>query len=60
MDTSLNVLDMILSVTFLRNVYTVMAYGVPDTHGMFLANTKSTDLQPLVGLPKLDLGGVPE
>ena len=37
-----------------------MAYDVPDAHGVFLANTKSAALQPLVGLPKLDLGGVPE
>ena len=60
MDTSPNVSNMILSVAFLRNVYTVMAYGVSDAHGVFLANTKSTDLQPLVGLPKLNLEGVPE
>jgi hypothetical protein len=53
MDTSPNVSDMILGVAFLRNVYTVMAYDVPDAHGAFPANNNSTNLQPQVGLLSL-------
>ncbi|KAI0276019.1 aspartic peptidase domain-containing protein, partial [Russula aff. rugulosa BPL654] len=53
MDTSPSVSDMILGVPFLRNVYTVLAYDAPDTHGVFPANQNSTDLQPTVGLLSL-------
>jgi hypothetical protein len=53
MDTSPNVSDMILGVAFLRNVYTVMAYDVPDAHGVFPANNNSANLQPRVGLLSL-------
>jgi hypothetical protein len=54
MDTTPNVSDMILGVAFLRNVYTVMAYDVPDAHGVFPANNNnSADLQPRVGLLSL-------
>ena len=53
MDTSPDVSDMILGVAFLRNVYTVMAYDVPDAHGVFPANNNSADLQPRVGLLSL-------
>jgi hypothetical protein len=53
MDTSPSVSDMILGVAFLRNFYTVMAYDVPDAHGVFPANTNSADLQPRVGLLSL-------
>ena len=53
MNTSPAVSDMILGVAFLRNVYTVMAYDVPDAHGVFRANTNSNNLQPRVGLLSL-------
>ena len=53
MDTSPSVSDMILGVAFLRNVYTVMAYDVPDAHGVFPANNNSANLQPQVGLLSL-------
>jgi len=53
MDTSRGVSDMILGVAFLRNVYTVMAYDVPDAHGVFPANKNSANLQPRVGLLSL-------
>ena len=52
MDTSPDVSDIILGVPFLRNVYTVMAYDVPDANGTFPNNTDpdSGDLHPRVGL----------
>jgi len=53
MDNSPSVSDMILGVAFLRNVYTVMAYDVPDAHGVFPANDNSPNLQPRVGLLSL-------
>jgi hypothetical protein len=53
MDTSPSVSDMILGVPFLRNVYTVLAYDAPDTHGVFPTNQNSTDFQPTVGLLSL-------
>jgi hypothetical protein len=53
MDTSPSVSDMILGVAFLRNVYTVMAYDVPDAHGVFPASKDTANLQPRVGLLSL-------
>jgi len=55
MDTSSEVSDIILGVPFLRNVYTVMAYDVPDANGTFPNNTDtdSGDLHPRVGLLSL-------
>jgi hypothetical protein len=44
---------MILGVAFLRNVYTVMAYDVPDAHGAFPTNNNSANLQPRIGLLSL-------
>ncbi|KAJ7734565.1 aspartic peptidase domain-containing protein [Mycena maculata] len=43
--------DMILGVPFLRNVYTVLAYAVPDANGTFpAADANDTMLQPRLGL----------
>ena len=56
MDTSPTVSDMILGVPFLRNVYTVMAYDVPDARGIFPNNSASDAddlLHPQVGLLSL-------
>ena len=53
MNASPGVSDMILGVAFLRNVYTVMAFDVPDAHGVFPANPNSANLQPRVGLLSL-------
>jgi hypothetical protein len=53
MDTSTSVSDMILGVAFLRNVYTVMAYDAPNSHGVFPANNNSANLQPRLGLLSL-------
>ena len=52
MDTSPDVSDFILGVPFLRNVYTVMAYDVPNANGTFPNSTDpdSGDLHPRVGL----------
>ncbi|KAH9015049.1 aspartic peptidase domain-containing protein [Lactarius pseudohatsudake] len=41
--------DLILGVAFLRNVYTVMAYDIPDARGQFPPN----DLDPRLGLLSL-------
>jgi hypothetical protein len=52
MDTSPEVPDMILGVAFLRNVYTVMAYDVPNAQGAFPANLNapaSDQLNPHLG-----------
>jgi len=56
MDTSSTVSDMILGVPFLRNVYTVMAYDMPDARGIFPNNSTSGangPLNPRVGLLSL-------
>ena len=53
MDTSTSVSDMILGVAFLRNVYTVMAYDAPNSHGVFPANNNSANIQPRLGLLSL-------
>jgi hypothetical protein len=53
MNTSPIVSDMILGVAFLRNVYTVMAYDAPNSHGVFPANNESANLQPRLGLLSL-------
>ena len=53
MNTSPIVSDMILGVAFLRNVYTVMAYDAPNSHGVFPANNGSANLQPRMGLLSL-------
>lgn len=46
--------DIILGVAFLRNVYTVMAYDVPDASGQFPPNGNgSTDTNPRLGLLSL-------
>ena len=50
MDTSPDVPDMLLGVAFLRNVYTVMAYDVPNAEGIFPANVNSDQLNPRLGL----------
>jgi hypothetical protein len=48
--------DMILGVPFLRNTYTVMAYGAPDTNGNFNNDTDPDDassrsqIRPRLGL----------
>ncbi|KAI9452911.1 aspartic peptidase domain-containing protein, partial [Russula earlei] len=54
MDTSPGVSDMILGAAFMRNVYTVMSYDVPDAFGMFPNNSNPTaPLQPRVGFLSL-------
>ncbi len=46
--------DLILGVAFLRNVYTVMAYDVPDARGQFPPNGNgSEELSPRLGLLSL-------
>ena len=46
--------DMILGVPFLRNVYTVMAYSVPDANGSFHTNQNlTTHINPRLGLMSL-------
>jgi len=50
---SSNIGDMILGVPFLRNTYTVMAYGVPYANGNFSDNTDPDDasqIRPRLGL----------
>ncbi|KAI9450603.1 acid protease [Lactarius psammicola] len=47
-------IDIILGVAFLRNVYTVMAYDVPDPRGQFPPHGNgSDDLNPRLGLLSL-------
>jgi hypothetical protein len=53
MNTSPEVPDMILGVAFLRNVYTVMAYDMPDAQGTFPANLNvpaNDQINPRLGL----------
>src|ERR1700744_3114472 len=46
--------DLILGVAFLRNVYTVMAYDVPNASGQFPPNGNgSVDANPRLGLLSL-------
>ncbi|KAH9015762.1 aspartic peptidase domain-containing protein [Lactarius deliciosus] len=46
--------DLILGVAFLRNVYTVMAYDIPDARGQFPPNGNgSEELNPRLGLLSL-------
>jgi hypothetical protein len=46
--------DIILGVAFLRNVYTVMAYDVPNASGQFPPNgNDSTETNPRIGLLSL-------
>jgi len=45
--------DMILGVPFLRNVYTVMAYGPPNANGSFPHHNLTTHINPRLGLMSL-------
>ncbi|KAJ7432218.1 aspartic peptidase domain-containing protein [Mycena galericulata] len=43
--------DMIFGVPFLRNVYTVLAYDIPDENGTFpVPSTNDTTIRPRLGL----------
>lgn len=53
-----NIGDIILGVPFMRNVYTVMAYEIPDADGQF-GNDTSSDASPTQTIhPKLGLLGL--
>lgn len=45
--------DMILGVPFLRNVYTVMAYGPPNANGSFPHQNLTSHINPRLGLMSL-------
>ena len=50
--------DIILGVPFMRNVYTVMAYQVPNDNGQFTGDTSSDGSASQVIHPKLGLMGL--